>query len=110
GSGVAGLMFTYNRGEGGIGNQRAYFLDFTSGTKPYVMNQMDNQMGAVTKVTYESSVKSWIKDNTNNSVTTSEAEKRPWKTTLPFPVQVVAKTEVIDQLSKGKLATEYHYS
>jgi len=117
GSGVAGLLFTYNQGQGGIGNQRAYFLDFTSGTKPYVMNQMDNQMGAITKVTYESSVKSWIKDNTNNNVTSSarlpdgqEVEKRPWKTTLPFPVQVVAKTEVIDQLSKGKLATEYRYS
>ena len=32
-----------------------------------------------------------------------------WKTPLPFPVQVVARVEVVDALSKGKLTTEYRY-
>ena len=41
-----------------------------------------------------------------------EDQKRPatrWKTTLPFPVQVVSRVEVIDDFSKGKLTTEYRY-
>ena len=32
-----------------------------------------------------------------------------WRTPLPFPVQVVARVEVIDQISQGKLTTEYRY-
>ena len=32
-----------------------------------------------------------------------------WRTPLPFPVQVVERVEVIDQLSRGKLTTEYRY-
>ena len=41
-----------------------------------------------------------------------EDQKRPetrWKTPLPFPVQVVARVEVIDEISRGKLTTEYRY-
>src|SRR5262249_34949740 len=41
-----------------------------------------------------------------------EDEAKPttrWRTPLPFPVQVVARVEVIDDLSKGKLTTEYKY-
>ena len=41
-----------------------------------------------------------------------EDEKRPetrWRTPLPFPVQVVARVEVIDAISGGKLTTEYRY-
>ena len=39
-------------------------------------------------------------------------EERPetrWRTPLPFPVQVVARVEVIDHFSQGKLTTEYRY-
>ena len=32
-----------------------------------------------------------------------------WRSRLPFPVQVVARVEVIDEISGGKLATEYRY-
>ena len=32
-----------------------------------------------------------------------------WKSQLPFPVQVVAKVEVIDVFSGGKLTTLYQY-
>src|SRR4029450_10227554 len=41
-----------------------------------------------------------------------EDERHPasrWKTPLPFPVQVVARVEVIDAISGGKLTTEYGY-
>jgi len=32
-----------------------------------------------------------------------------WRSRLPFPVQVVARVEVIDEISAGKLTTEYRY-
>jgi len=32
-----------------------------------------------------------------------------WRTPLPFPVHVVSRVEVIDQISGGKLTTEYRY-
>ena len=38
-----------------------------------------------------------------------EQPETRWKTPLPFPVQVVARVEVIDQISGGKLTTEYRY-
>lgn len=78
-----------------------FFLDFSGGIKPYVMTEMDNHMGAVTRVGYVSSVQFYLKDQ--------EAPPTRWKTPLPFPVQVVAKVEVIDQISHGKLTTEYSY-
>ena len=62
---------------------------------------MDNHIRAVTRVEYAPSIRFYLED-----------QKRPetrWKTTLPFPVHVVARVEVIDQFSKGKLTTEYRY-
>ena len=41
-----------------------------------------------------------------------EDERQPatrWRSRLPFPVQVVARVEVIDEISGGKLTTEYRY-
>ena len=41
-----------------------------------------------------------------------EDDVRPatrWAGRLPFPMQVVARVEVIDELSGGKLTTEYRY-
>ncbi|MEO0536834.1 MAG: SpvB/TcaC N-terminal domain-containing protein [Cyanobacteria bacterium P01_A01_bin.123] len=78
-----------------------YFLDLTGGVKPYLLNRMANQMGAVTEVSYVSSIQSYL-----------EAEAHPdtrWKTTLPFPVQVVAKVTVNDLIAGGRLTTEYRY-
>ena len=77
------------------------FLDFTGGVKPYLLDRMDNNIGAVTSVTYSSFTKFYLED-----------QKKPetrWKTPLPFPVQVVSKVILIDELSRGKLTTEYRY-
>ena len=98
GSGVSGLLWTDDRS--GARNHY-YFLDFTGGVKPYLLNEMDNRLGALTRVYYESSIRFYLKD-----------EKRPetrWQSTLPFPVQVVSKVESIDLISQGKLTTEYSY-
>jgi len=77
------------------------FLDLTRGTKPYLLSRIDNHIGAVTEIEYVPSTRFYLED-----------ERRPetrWKTTLPFPVQVVARVRVHDQFSRGKLTSEYSY-
>ncbi len=99
GTGISGVLWSADTG--GVSRQPMFFLDFTGGVKPYLLTEMDNHLGSLTRVGYASSVTFYLED-----------EKRPatrWQTTLPFPVQVVAKVEVIDHLSRGKLTTEYCY-
>ncbi|MGA2402490.1 MAG: SpvB/TcaC N-terminal domain-containing protein, partial [Syntrophobacteraceae bacterium] len=99
GSGTSGVL--WSRDANGLSRDHYYFLDFTGGLKPYLLHEMDNHSGAVTKVDYAPSVRFYLDD-----------QRRPetrWKTFLPFPVHVVSSVEVIDHFSKGKLTTEYHY-
>lgn len=99
GGGVSGLL--WSRDAAGDGRPHHFFLDFTGSAKPYVLTEMNNNMGAVTTVTYASSTKFYLADQR------SPATK--WKTSLPFPVQVVERVKVSDRLSGGTLTTEYRY-
>ncbi len=99
GTGVSGVL--WSREVFDTPRDHHFFLDFTGGVKPYVLNQMNNHMGALTQVKYRSSIEEYLRDQ-------AQPETR-WKTTLPFPVQVVSCVEVIDELSGGKLTTEYKY-
>jgi RHS repeat-associated protein len=99
GTGISGVLWSADAN--GLSRANMFFLDFTGGVKPYLLNEMDNHMGAVTRVAYAPSTRFYLED-----------EKRPetrWKTPLPFPVQVVTRVEMIDELSQGKLTTEYRY-
>ncbi len=99
GSGISGVLWSTDAGA--LSCQNMFFLDFTGGIKPYLLHEMDNHIGSLTRVEYAPSTRFYL-----------EEEQRPetrWKTPLPFPVQVVAKVEVIDQISNGKLTTEYSY-
>jgi RHS repeat-associated protein len=98
GTGTATLVWSYDYGRYPGENYKA--LDFCGGVKPYVLNEMTNNMGATTKVQYASSTKFYLEDKKNGT---------PWATNLPFPVQVVEKVEVIDHISKTKLVTTYKY-
>lgn len=103
GTGQAGIVWSQAVPMGtpiAIGG-RMFFLDFTGRNKPYLLQEMNNNMGSITRVEYGSSVQHFLRD-----------EKQPitrWKTQLPFPVLVVNRVEVLDLLSGGKLATEYSY-
>jgi RHS repeat-associated protein len=94
-----GILWTYD-----LGAQRDStfkFLELAGGTKPHLLSRIDNHMGAVTEVEYAPSTRFYLED-----------ERRPEtrrKTTLPFPVQVVARVRTYDQFSRGKLTTEYRY-
>jgi len=99
GSGIRGVLWSNDAGP--LSRDRFFFLDFTGGLKPYLLNEMDNHIGSLTRVTYLPSTHFYLED-----------QKRPetrWKTQLPFPVQVVARVEVVDMISHGKLTTEYSY-
>lgn len=99
GTGTAGVLWSSTSVVDGGRNM--FFLDLTRGVKPYLLNVMDNHMGAITRVEYQPSSQFYLDDLRD--------PKTRWKTPLPFPVQVVSRVEVIDDISKGKLTTEYKY-
>jgi RHS repeat-associated protein len=99
GAGVAGILWTADASARNRGH--LFFLDLTGGIKPYLLSGMDNNMGAETRVTYASSTRFQLADERNQATR--------WRTPLPFPVQAVARVEVVDRLSRGKLSTEYSY-
>ena len=99
GTGTEGILWTYEFDA--FVDSTYKFLDLTGGIKPYVLGQMDNHMGAVTRVSYAPSTRFYLEDDTRRATR--------WRTPLPFPVQVVARVEVIDEISHGKLTTEYRY-
>jgi RHS repeat-associated protein len=99
GTGTAGLLFS--RAADSSGRPYLRFLDFTGGVKPYLLTSLDNHLGARTTVTYGSSTGEYLRD-----------ERHPatrWRTTLPFPVQVVTRVEESDAISGGRTSTRYAY-
>jgi RHS repeat-associated protein len=97
GTGVSGILWSADAATG----HHMFFLDFTGGTKPYLLNGMSNHMGAMTRVYYAPSTEFYLADE--------QTPQTRWQTSLPFPVQVVKQTEAIDLISKGKLTTHYSY-
>ncbi|WP_405820218.1 FG-GAP-like repeat-containing protein [Streptomyces sp. NBC_01390] len=99
GTGMAGLLLS--RSAAASGGPQVRFLDFTGGVKPHLLTRTDNSLGAVTRVTYGPSTQEYLRDHADPATR--------WRTTLPFPVQVVTKVEVADRISGGTLSTEYRY-
>ena len=99
GTGMAGLLST--RASDGSPASGWRFLDLTGGVKPYLLTGMDNHLGATTAVTYRPSTAEYLRDQANRATR--------WRTTLPFPVQVVSRVEVRDAHSGGRLVTQYRY-
>lgn len=99
GTGISGVLWSSERSEAGRAN--LFFLDFAGDANPYVLREMSNNMGAVTRVSYAPSTSFYLADQARPATR--------WKTPLPFPVNLVSRVEVIDEVSKGKLTTEYFY-
>jgi RHS repeat-associated protein len=99
GTGMAGIL--WSKDVSVVSPERYCFLDLTGGIKPYVLKEVDNNLGAVIRVRYASSIAHYLRD-----------EQKPtgrWQTSLPFPVQVVEKVEVSEYFSGNTLSTEYQY-
>lgn len=99
GTGKAGIVWSQIVTNGTKG--RMFFLDFTGGNKPYLLEEMNNNSGSITHVTYGSSIEHFLRDD--------QDPQTRWKTQLPFPVLVVNRLEYQDLLSGGKMVTEYSY-
>lgn len=100
GTGTAGVLWSHDYASEISGNKNYKYLDFTGGTKPMLLNRIDNNIGSQTIVEYRPSTFYYLNDKNN---------RQPWKTTLPFPIQVVSRVESIDFISKSKLTSEYFY-
>lgn len=69
--------------------------------KPYLLCEMDTNMGAKTLIQYASSVKFYLKDKLAGV---------PWITHLPFPVMVIESVTHIDEISLTRSTSSYAYS
>ena len=70
------------------------------GNKPYLLNKVDNNMGAITRLKYEASTKFYLEDRLHG---------QPWITKLPFPVQVLVRQEVYDEIAGNHFVSRYAY-
>ena len=68
--------------------------------KPYLLNEISNNMGSVTKVQYCSSTKFALED---------KLAGRPWVTKLRFPVQVVEQITLQDLISGSVFVNKFRY-
>ncbi|WP_417558415.1 SpvB/TcaC N-terminal domain-containing protein [Mesoflavibacter zeaxanthinifaciens] len=76
------------------------YIDIMNSNKPYLLTEIRNNMGTVTRSEYMPSTYFYLKD---------EREGRPWITKLPFPVHVVHKTEIEDLITGHRFVSEYGY-
>jgi RHS repeat-associated protein len=68
--------------------------------KPYLLNEIDNNLGAVTQISYCSSTRFYLED---------KKAERPWVTKLHFPVQVVEQVTMIDKISASVFVNKFKY-
>jgi insecticidal toxin complex protein TccC len=79
---------------------RQWFCDLCNGSKPYLLSRIDDQLGAVTTLSYVSSTHFYLKD---------KQQGLPWITSLPFPVQVLRQIDTVDGLSATHLTQSFAY-
>jgi RHS repeat-associated protein len=69
-------------------------------SKPYLLREIDNGMGMVTRFAYKPSTYFYLKDR---------AEGKPWITRLPFCVHVVDRQEAIDRVTGNRFVSRFSY-
>ena len=79
---------------------RMQYIELTSGIKPYLLTNIDNGMGGITNLQYAPSTKFYLRD---------KLAGKPWITKLPFPVHVLEKVEIIDEVASNKFINTYAY-
>jgi RHS repeat-associated protein len=98
GSGTACLVSTSSIP--GNTTQPLRYIDLMGSQKPFLLREVDNNMGGLTRMQYAPSTKFYLQD---------ERAGRPWVTRLQFPVHVLERTEVYDQITGQRLTTRYAY-
>lgn len=77
-----------------------HYVDLMGNIKPHLLVGVENNMGARTRIEYTSSTRFYLED---------QFAGRPWITRLPFPVHVVERTEVFDDISRNRFVTRFTY-
>ena len=95
GNGTTCLVFSDNHIK-----PRHWCYDFCQGKKPYLLKEINNNLGSKSTISYCSSTKFYLED---------KQKGLPWIVNLPFPVQVVEKTESFDLISGSKMFSSYAY-
>lgn len=98
--GTGTQVLLYSTDYRGAGRSNYWFLDLIGGMKPYILTETTNNLGATTHAQYGTSTQEYLADL---------KEGHKWRTSLPFPVRILKKVEVIDHISKSKLVTTYRY-
>jgi RHS repeat-associated protein len=81
---------------------RLQYLPMMSAGKPYLLTEIDNGMGALTRLQHAPSTTFYLRDRDAG---------RPWITRLPFPVHVVERTETHDRIRGTRFVSlsAYHH-
>lgn len=98
GSGTACLV--WSSGLPGHAGRALRYVDLAGG-KPHLLRAVENGRGGETRIEYAPSTRFYLQDR---------AAGRPWASRLPFPVQVVARTEALDHVTGHRMATRYAYA
>ena len=98
GAGTPGVLWSYTAP--GSRKTDYFYLDISGGSKPYLLNSIDNGMGLKTSISY--------------SVSTLERQRdvfwgKPWNTFLPFPMQVVSSIVSADTVTGVQTVNRYLY-
>jgi RHS repeat-associated protein len=100
GSGLPGILWSFDRSVR-TGRSNLKFLEPAGGVKPYLLSEIDNHGGALTRVGYAPSTRFYLEDR---------ARGLDWLTHLPFPLHVVERIEHLDRLASSRVVTRYRYS
>lgn len=76
------------------------YIDLMGGVKPYLLTEVNNNMGSITRTKYAPSTKFYLRDERNGT---------PWITKLPFPVLVVERVEIWDEINRNRFVSKYAY-
>lgn len=98
GTGTSGLMWSYPLSCREPHNYK--YMDFTGGVRPYLLASIDDGTGLTTEIEY--------KPSTEHALA-AEAEGKPWKSTLPFPVQTVSRITQRDSISSTVITRTIRY-
>lgn len=99
GLGVASIILTVPHPK-----PRHYVCNITS-VKPWLLNQMHNNMGAHHNFTYRSSAQFWL-DEKQDALTAGKPVPASY---LPFPLHLLSRTDVTDDITGNHLVSTARY-
>jgi RHS repeat-associated protein len=76
------------------------YIPLMSQSKPYLLSEVDNNVGGLTRLQYAPSTRFYLED---------QRAGRPWATRLPFPVHVLERVEALDQITGTSFVSRYVY-